>query len=60
MCKILVTQPLEKSSFTRNTILSIMEDDEKFEIALDVTSYKPEELKVFYIKNQPNESKIHF
>ena len=51
MCKILVTQPLEKSSFTRNTILSIMEDDEKFEIALDVTSYKPEELKVFYIKN---------
>ena len=43
---VLPQLPPRKCFFAKNSILSIMEDDERFEVALDVSSYKPEELQV--------------
>ena len=45
---VLPQLPPRRCFFSKNSILSIMEDDDCFEVALDVSSYKPEELQVVY------------
>ena len=40
---VLPQLPPRRCFFSKNSILSIMEDDDCFEVALDVSSYKPEE-----------------
>ena len=51
---VLPQLPPRRCFFSKNSILSIMEDDDCFEVALDVSSYRPEELQVLDILFLPN------